>query len=149
MPSAGIPWQRFGRWFYPLLESTRAWHFADSLFGVMNRLALVTTATGDTLIAFCSRLQHRPYVVGRLRLAPDTTLASAEWVFVTPEPREEAGGRVLFAPIDPTRLAQPLLPIAGLFWRKLSRVVYQEWMEYRRWDRCEAPGNCRRTVPLQ
>ena len=150
VPSSGVRWRRFGRWHYPLLESTRAWHFADSLFGVMNRLALVPTAAGDTVVAFCSRLGSRPYVVGRLWLAADTTLASAEWMFETPGRREEAGGRVLFAPIGTSSTAQPLLPVAGLFWRRLSGgTVYQEWMEYRQWLRCEAPGDCRRTVPLR
>jgi hypothetical protein len=149
VPAARIHWRRFGPWFYPLLESTRAWHFADSLFGLMNRLAFTETLAGDTVIAFCSRLGTRPYILGRLRIAPDTTLAAAEWEFVTPSPREQAGGRVLFAPIDPSASGRPLLPVAGLFWRKLARVVYQEWMEYRQWSRCEAPGRCLAPVPLR
>ena len=149
VPASRIRWRRFGPWFYPLLESTRAWHFADSLFGRMNRLAFTETLAGDTVIAFCSRLGTRPYILGRLRIAPDTTLAAVEWEFVTPSPREQAGGRVLFAPIDPSASGRPLLPVAGLFWRKLARVVYQEWMEYRQWSRCEAPGRCLAPVPLR
>jgi len=67
VPASRIPWRRFGRWHYALLESSRAWHFADSLFAVMNRMAFVETSAGDTAIAFCSSGQDRPYIRGRLR----------------------------------------------------------------------------------
>ena len=149
VPASRIPWRRYGRWHYPLLESSRAWHFADSLFAVMNRMAFGETSEGDTVIAFCSSFQNRPYIRGRLRLAPDTTLASAEWDFVTPSPREEAGGQVLFAPADSRLTGQPLLPVAGLFWRRLLQKVYQEWMEYRRWFRCESAVSCIAPTPLR
>jgi hypothetical protein len=147
--SRHVPWRRFGNWNYPLLESSRAWHFADSLFAVMNRMAFAETSAGDTVIAFCSSFENRPYIRGRLRLAPDTTLASAEWDFVTPAPREEAGGQVLFAPVDATATGRPLLPVAGLFWRRLLRKVYEEWMEYRQWFRCESAVSCRAPTPLR
>jgi hypothetical protein len=149
VPASRIPWRRFGRWHYPLLESSRAWHFADSLFAVMNRIAFAETSEGDTVIAFCSSFQDRPYIRGRLRLAADTTLASAEWDFVTPPPREEAGGQVLFAPVDPRASGQPLLPVAGLFWRRLLQKVYQEWMEYRQWLLCESAVSCVRPTPFR
>jgi hypothetical protein len=149
VPASRIPWRRYGRWHYPLLESSRAWHFADSLFAVMNRIAFAETSEGDTVIAFCSSFQNRPYIRGRLRLAPDTTLASAEWDFVTPSPREEAGGQVLFAPADSRLTGQPLLPVAGLFWRRLLQKVYQEWMEYRQWFRCESAVSCSAPTPLR
>ena len=149
VPASRIPWRRFGRWHYALLESSRAWHFADSLFAVMNRMAFVETSAGDTAIAFCSSGQDRPYIRGRLRLAPDTTLASAEWDFGTPSPREEAGGQVLFAPADPHATGQPLLPVAGLFWRRLLQKVSQEWMEYRQWSRCESAASCSAPTPLR
>ena len=149
VPAARIPWRRFGRWHYALLESSRAWHFADSLFAVMNRMALAETSEGDTVIAFCSSLEDRPFILGRLRLGADTTLASAEWEFVTPAPREEAGGQVLFAPADPRARGQPLLPVAGLFWRRILQKVYQEWMEYRQWYRCESAVSCSAPTPLR
>ena len=148
----GVVWPRFDLWAYPFLESIRAWHFADRQFGDANRLAFPPGAVGDTVIAFCSRRGDRPYVRGTLKLGADTTLAAADWEFVTPEPREEAGGMVLFAPADTSRPSQPLLPVAGLFWRKRLRGVYQEWMEYRQWLRCvDAPAGqwCRTKVPLQ
>jgi hypothetical protein len=148
----GIVRPRFDLWTYPSLESIRAWHFADRRFGDANRLAFPPGAVGDTVIAFCSQRGDRPYIRGTLKLGADTTLAAADWEFVTPEPREEAGGMVLFAPADTSRPSQPLLPVAGLFWRKRLRGVYQEWMEYRQWLRCAsaAPGHwCSTRVPLQ
>lgn len=148
----GVVWPRFDLWTYPFLESIGAWHFVHRRFGAANRLAFPPAATGDTVIAFCSQRGDRPYVRGTLRLGADTTIASAEWEFVTPEPREEAGGMVLFAPADTSRPSQPLLPVAGLFWRKRLRGVYQEWMEYRQWWGCaDSSGDrwCSTKVPLQ
>jgi hypothetical protein len=149
VPASRIPWRRYGYWHYALLESSRAWHFADSLFAVMNRLAFAETSEGDTVIAFCSSFEDRPYIRGRIHVAHDTTLAGAEWDFVTPRPREEAGGQVLFAPADPHATGQPLLPVAGLFWRRLLQKVYQEWMEYRQWYRCESGVSCVAPTPLR
>jgi len=148
LPASGVLPPRFDLWTYPFLESIHAWHFADAQFGDANRLAFAGTAAGDTVIAFCSRRGDRPYVRGTLTLGSDTTIASAVWEFVTPEPREEAGGLVLFAPADTSRPRQPLLPVAGLFWRKRIRDVYQEWMEYRQWLRCADPA-CGTKAPLR
>jgi hypothetical protein len=136
-PNTGMGGGRFDLWEYLALESTVAWHFADSLFARLNTLALEASATGETAIAFCSRRGNAPYVRGRLLLSADTTLAGAEWEFVTPPPSEHAGGRVLFAPVDPNVASAAILPIAGLFWRRTPRGVYQEWTEYRQWYRCE------------
>jgi hypothetical protein len=147
--AAQVPWRRYGAWHYQLLESSRAWHFADAFFATMNRLTFEQEPTGDTVIAFCSSEGTRPYIRGRLRLAPDTTFASAEWEFVTSPPREDAGGQVLFAPVDPHATGQPLMPIAGLFWRRVLRQVYQEWMEYRQWYRCESALSCEAPAPLR
>ncbi len=141
--------RRFGRWSYQLLESSRSWHFADTFFATMNRLALEPDPAGDTAITFCSTERDQPSIRGRLHLAPDSTMASAEWEFVTPSPREEAGGRVVFAPVDPRASGQPLMPIAGLYWRKVLGEVYQEWMEYRQWFRCESSLSCTAPQPLQ
>jgi hypothetical protein len=149
VPAAGVPWRRYGRWHYPLLESSGAWHFADAMFAAANRLALVASGDEGAIIAFCSSLGTRPYIQGQLTIAPDTTLASAEWEYVTPQPREDAGGQVLFAPADPARRGQPLVPVAGLFWRRVLRQVYQEWMEYRKWMRCEGPLSCDAPAPLR
>lgn len=147
-PNGGMGSGRFDLWEYLTLESTVAWHFADSLFARLNRLAFVLTETGDTVIAFCSRKGNAPYIRGRLMLSPDTTLASAEWEFVTPPPSEVAGGRVLFAPIAASAAGEPVLPIAGLFWRKRLRGIYQEWTEYRQRFRC-VNQDCSLREPLK
>ena len=149
VPTSRRSVRRYDRWIYQPLESSRAWHFGDSLFSRMNRLAFTRTTLGDTVIAFCSSLGTRPYIRGTLRIAPDTTFAAADWEFVTTSRREEAGGHVLFAPADARASGQSLLPAAGLFWRRLLRLVYQEWMEYRQWYRCERPGSCRAPVPVR
>ncbi len=149
VPAAGVPWRRYGRWHYPLLESSGAWHFADAMFGAANRMILVATTDEGSIVNFCSSQGNRPYIRGHLVIAPDTTLASAEWEYVTPSPREDAGGQVLFAPADPARRGQPIVPVAGLFWRRVLRQVYQEWMEYRRWYRCEGSLSCDAPAPLQ
>ena len=146
--NSGMLSGRFDLWEYPWLESTLAWHFADSLFAKFNRLAFVRTETGDTAIAFCSRRGNGTYIRGRLMLSSDSTLASAEWEFVTPPPSEVAGGRVLFAPIAAGAVGEPVLPIAGLFWRKRLRGVYQEWTEYRQWERC-VNQDCSLREPLR
>jgi hypothetical protein len=149
VPAAGVPWQRYGLWHYPLLESSFAWHFADAMFAAANRLVLAGSDDEGFIINFCSSRGNRPYIMGHLTLAPDTTLAKAEWEFVTPRPREDAGGQVLFAPADPRLRGQPIVPVAGLFWRRVLRQVYQEWMEYRRWYRCEGPLSCDAPAPLR
>ena len=147
-PNSGMGSGRFDLWEYLTLESTVAWHFADSLFARLNRLAFVRTETGDTVIAFCSRKGNAPYIRGRLMLSSDTTLASAEWEFVTPPPSEQAGGRVLFAPVAAGAAGAAILPVAGLFWRKRLRGVYQDWTEYRQWERCVSQ-DCSLREPLR
>jgi hypothetical protein len=145
---SGMTPPRFAKWQYPLIESVFAWHFADSTFAEWNRFSLVLSSSGDTAIAFCSRKGDRPYIRGVLRLSPGTTLAGAEWAFVTPAPHEEAGGQVFFAPVDTASAGQLLVPVAGLFWRKqVSGGMYQEWMEYRRWELCDSTNSCRLAVP--
>jgi hypothetical protein len=146
--NSGMASGRFDLWEYLGLESTVAWHFADTLFAGLNRLAFVRTETGDTAIAFCSRTGNVPYIRGRLMLSSDTTLASAEWEFVTPPPSEHAGGRVLFAPIAAPASRAPLLPVAGLFWRKTPSGIYQDWTEYRQWYRC-TNQDCSEREPLR
>jgi hypothetical protein len=45
-------------------------------------------------------------------------------------------------------VGEPVLPIAGLFWRKRLRGVYQEWTEYRQWERC-VNQDCSLREPLR
>ena len=132
----------------PFLESLQAWQFGDPSFNRLNRLAFPPGSSGDTVLAFCSVAEDLPIIQGTLSLAPDTTFATATWEFVTPEQVGRAGGRVLFARTDPTVAGQPLLAMAGFFWRKGDRNFYQQWMEFREWTRCESYSSCRAPVRL-
>lgn len=126
--------QRSFMWDYPWLESIQAWHFADPLFGELNRLELAPPEVGDLVILFCSSRGARPYVVGRLYLGADTTMLKAEWRFVTARPPEQAGGEVVFMPPVP---GAPLLAASGQFWRAKASGFYQEWSNYLQWYACE------------
>ena len=142
-PAMGVT--RSYQWDYPFLESLQAWHFADQLFGDLNAFTLAPRELGDVVIEFCSRHEDRPYVVGHLYLGPDTTLLKAQWRFVTDEPREDAGGEVVFMP---PASGAPLLAASGQFWRAKSDGYYQEWTEFTQWYECEGSGGCEGKRPL-
>ncbi len=146
--TSGILFPRFDLWDYPWLESTEAWHFVDTTFTNRNRLALDRGAEGSSVLRFCSRHDSDPYIVGQLLIGSDTSLVSATWRFVVPGSAEEAGGQVFFAPLGPGSSRAPLLPMAGLFWRRRVKDFYQEWMEFRGWSRCPSTTDCRAAVPL-
>ena len=141
-------WRAFLGPRVPFLESLQAWQFGDRTFAQFNRLAFPPGATGDTVIAWCSGSEEFPFIRGTLTLAEDTTFATASWEFAAPEAQAQAGGRVLFARTDPTVAAQPLLAMAGFYWRKHDRGFFQQWMEFREWTRCESFASCRLPVRL-
>jgi hypothetical protein len=124
------PW--FDLWEHPLLESTEASHFTDSLFGALNTLKLLGSASaGSSVLSFCSKRQV-PGIEGELDIGPDTTIRSASWVFRTPPPVEEAGGRVVFAAPD-SLLPDFARAVVGVFWRKRVFDYLQMWWEFRGW----------------
>ena len=141
-------WRAFLGPRVPFLESLQAWQFGDRTFAQFNRLAFPPGATGDSVIAWCSGSEEIPFIRGTLTLADDTTFATASWEFAAPEAQAQAGGRVLFARTDPTVAAQPLLAMAGFYWRKHDRGYFQQWMEFREWTRCESFASCRLPVRL-
>lgn len=104
-------------WVYAPLEADLAPHFADPLFGRLHTLSVFAGDGSGWRIAFCPRDPRRPSIQGTLHLAQDTSLVSADWLFRTPEPSEEAGGQAFFAPVGP-RVARFLLPSEGISWRK-------------------------------
>lgn len=136
--------ERSFRWSYPHLESVQAWHFADVLFGELNRLALAPREVGEMVILFCGGRPGRPFITGRIHLAPDTTFLKAEWRFVTPAPTEQAGGEVVFMPRAP---GAPLLAASGFFWRARESGFFQEWSSYLQWYECGRSG-CSDRTPL-
>lgn len=127
--------ERSFQWGYPHLESVQAWHFADALFGELNRLLLAPREVGELIILFCGRRAGRVYITGRIHLATDTTFLKAEWRFVTPPPVEQSGGEVVFMPPAP---GAPLLPATGFFWRARASGFFQEWSSYLQWYECVA-----------
>ncbi|HEY2824340.1 MAG TPA: carboxypeptidase-like regulatory domain-containing protein [Gemmatimonadales bacterium] len=122
----------FDLWEHPLLESAEAFHFADSLFGELNNLRLVESAPDGYRLAFCSK-RDKPGIEGDLDIGPDTTLRGATWIFRTPKPVEEAGGRVVFAAPE-SGLPYVALAIMGMFWRKRVFDYLQMWWEFRGWS---------------
>lgn len=134
IPYQGVRRQRIDHWEYPLLESFFAGHFMDSLFGTLHHFSVESRS--PLVLRFCPRNSKRPTIQGRLEFDADTSLARATWVFTTPEPQEEAGGEVVFAKPASDAKAGVLLPLFGLFWRKVIYDYYQEWMEFRAWRDC-------------
>lgn len=144
VPARGLREARFDWWEYPFLESLLAAHFVDSLFARLHTLSFANEQTQYT-IAFCSNRSRLPHIEGVLELDTDTSLARVTWRFVTQPHSEAAGGEVWFARSRTTDAPQPLFPITGLFWRKLTFDYFQEWREYREWHECTfvaAVGGC-------
>jgi hypothetical protein len=132
-----------GVWMYAALDAEEAAHFADPLFARRNTLSLARSAEG-MVIAFCPRreLRRQPGIEGRLVLSPDTSLAEAEWRFRTPEPREDAGGRVVFA--SPGAPPQARTGVSYL----RDGAGYRETVrEYREWRWAADPESRRLSPP--
>jgi len=133
-PYQGLRQQRFDDWEYPRLESFFAGHFMDSGFGELHRFSFGSRT--PLVLVFCPRDATRPSIQGRLDLEADTSLGKATWIFQTPEPREDAGGEVIFARPGSEAARPVLLPLIGLFWRKIIVDYYQEWMQFEGWRSC-------------
>ncbi len=135
LPSGLNLGQRFDLWEYPFLESHLVAHFLDETFA--RRHAFGTDSSTETLvIVFCATEEKVPSIEGTLTLAPDSTLTTASWRFVNTAPSEQAGGMALFGPRVQRRGRVPLLPLAGLYWRKLVFDYYQEWWQFTAWHTC-------------
>jgi hypothetical protein len=120
-----------GAWMYAALDAEEASHFGDPLFAARNTLSLSRSAEG-MVIAFCPRreLRRQPAIEGRLILSADTSLAEAEWRFRTPEPAEDAGGRVVFMPHEP---GAPLRPRTGVSYLRDGAGYSETVREYLEW----------------
>jgi hypothetical protein len=128
-------------WEYPPLESDFVQHFVDHVFGRMHRLSLETSNDGEMVIAFCAAEARFPALSGLLILSADSSLARAVWRLRSPEPTEESGGEVVFAPASRSRGTPILLPRRGLFWRRLpSGEFHQRWQFYDEWKVGEGEG---------
>ncbi len=135
IPYQGLRQDRFDLWQYPRLESFFAGHFVDTVFGHLHQFSLESRS--PLVLVFCPRNSKHPSIQGRLEFDADTSLGRATWVFRTPEPREDAGGEVIFSR-PPSGAARPiLLPAVALVWRRLIHDYYQEWTQFEAWHRCE------------
>jgi hypothetical protein len=66
-------------------------------------------------------------MAGEMRIDSTYGFVRAAWEFLTPRPREDAGGEIVF--LAGTRSA--LLPLVSYFWRRLNRNEGEEAVYYR------------------
>jgi len=135
IPYQGLRQDRFDPWEYPRLESVFAGHFMDTAFGHLHQFSLESRS--PLVLVFCPRNSRHPSIQGRLELDADTSLGRATWVFRTPEPREDAGGEVIFSRPASGAVHPILLPAVGLVWRRLLHDYYQEWTAFEAWHTCD------------
>lgn len=122
----------FRSWVYAPLEADFAPHFADPSFGELHDLFLMESDGAGRILGFCPREEDRPSIQGTMALRADTTIALVEWVFRTPEPVENAGGRVAFPPVEDSPSETYLLPTEGLTWRQVRPGDF--WERYQRFE---------------
>lgn len=150
-PTPGQPLLRpqFLHWWYAPLHREAAEHFLEAAFGAHHDLSLRPQSGGAVRLVYCGRGKG-PRLEGTMTVQADTTLEAASWRFVTPTPREDAGGEVVFAP--PAGAPPYALAAArGAYWRRMggrSDRYVQEVAVYRTWlwgsssPRCDTLGPC-------
>lgn len=116
----------FDSWAYAPLEADFAPHFVDPVFAELHRLRVSDRSDVGWTIEFCPRDPDDPSIRGSMRVRPDTTLLSVEWIFETPEPDEDAGGRAFFPPSRGSPHEAHALPTESMFWRRLPTDTFQE-----------------------
>jgi hypothetical protein len=139
----------YDSWVYPPLEADFAPHFVDEVFGERHRFVIEDEGPDGWLLAYCPKKTDKPSIKGTITLARDTTFASVDWLFETPEPVEHAGGRAYFTPILPgsVRLSH-LLPAEAVIWRAVPAGDYlQSYQRYEDWR--VAPGDSVPLLPLR
>lgn len=122
----------FQSWSYPPLEADFAPHFGSRQFGGLHYFQFLTEAADGWLIRFCARDEGDPHLEGRMTIAPDTLIHRVEWSVRTAEPDEDAGGYVLFPPVDVSGEPPPLLPLESMAWRTLREehvIRKTQWFE--------------------
>lgn len=120
-------------WTYPPLDGELATHFISDLFGERTNFR-IDRAQGPIIVAFCTApgFRAQPYLSGSLFLRADSSLERVQWHYHTPEPPEDAGGEVRFAPPGPG--ARALAPLEGEIYRRHvgdqffhRKLVYSAW----------------------
>ena len=131
------PIGEFFYWRYLPLHRELSEHFVESDFAQRHSLGLWRTDDGSLTITFCGRDHSKPYLEGTLSLSRDTALVTARWQFRTPSPHEDAGAEVSF--LAPPRGANIwlLVPVRGVFWRRLGgseKLYVQDARAYQEWE---------------
>ena len=138
----------YDSWVYPPLEADFAPHFVDEVFGERHRFVIDDEGPDGWLLAYCPKDGGKPSIKGTITLARDTTFASVDWVFNTPEPLEHAGGRAFFPPVLVGSGPNYLLPSEALIWRIVPTGDYlQSYQRYEDWR--IAPGDSVPLLPLR
>lgn len=124
-------------WRYAPLHREMVEHFISGDFGRRHAFRAWRHSDGSATLAFCRvRGTRGPDIEGTLELAPDSSIASASWRFLTPRPDEDAGGHVIFVPPPVSARFRRLVPARSVFWRRLSGyedLYYQDAAVYRTW----------------
>jgi hypothetical protein len=133
--SSGDMMGDFDLWQYARLHFSAARHFATPLFLQRHRFFVVDGNAAVQQVGFCPADRKQPEIEGILEVADGSAIVRATWRFVTPRPLEEAGGEATIAPPPTESGARPLLlPVTGLYWRKLwnnhfhqSAYLFDAW----------------------
>lgn len=107
-----------GPWWYPRLHTWNADHFARPEFGELNALYVISSGPTGWTLGFCSNRPKRPGIAGTMRIDSTWRFVRAEWEFLTPKPKEDAGGETVF--LAGTNAA--LLPLESYFWKRLDEA---------------------------
>jgi hypothetical protein len=128
--------EQYAGWMYPPLESQYATHFVEDLFGDRHTFSVARSTGSETVLRFCPRERSGkvPRIEGTLTLSGDGSPVRVAWKYLTPEPREDAGGEVDFAPASVSPAVPLLLPATALYWRKTTQGRYfQRWEKFEEW----------------
>ena len=138
----------YDSWVYPPLEADFAPHFVDDVFGERHRFVIEDEGPDGWLLAYCPKKTDKPSIKGTITLARDTTFATVDWLFETPDPMEHAGGRAHFTPILSRSVLSHLLPSEAVVWRAIPAGDYlQSYQRYEDWR--VAPGDSVPLLPLR
>ncbi len=126
--------QAYDSWAYAPLDADFAAHFVDASFGELNDFVLLESGGDGWSITFCPEDEDQPGIFGRLEIAADSTLTSAEWVFKTPDPNEDAGGKATFRNAAVRSGKTYLLPSESISWRRLPPGdFYKQHQRFEEW----------------
>ena len=124
-------------WRYAPLHREMVEHFVSQEFSLRQLFRLWRHSDGSATLAFCrGRRAPGPAIEGTLELAPDSSIASVSWRYLTPRPDEDAGGHVSFVPPPGVARFRRLIPARSVFWRRLAGyedLYYQDAAVYRTW----------------